>query len=156
MSKGERKSNYSVDSYFKDTLRVGPAKPEMKRLRSKFQSKTSNSSLRVSHNYKSGNLPFQDISRFLWLNSDLTIPDRELINGIPGTLREPQGLDDAPEKEKLEERQAMLPRRPSPVTAQIVEVQICETLLCLRLLLLVNAYLAFHLYILLATDLNSL
>ncbi|KAF8347322.1 hypothetical protein F5887DRAFT_1072843 [Amanita rubescens] len=103
ISKRERKSNYSIDSYFKDTLRVGSAKPEMKRLRSKFQSKTSNSSLRVSHNYKSGNLPFQDISRFLW-------------------------LDDAPEKEKLEERQAMLPRRPSPVTAQIVEPSpVCES-----------------------------
>ena len=28
LSKRERKSNYSVDNYFKDTLRAGPSKPE--------------------------------------------------------------------------------------------------------------------------------
>ncbi|KAF8715643.1 hypothetical protein AX14_012523 [Amanita brunnescens Koide BX004] len=92
LSKRERKSNYSVDSYFKDTLRVGPSKPE-----------------------KAPKLPRAPkqiaIQDFQFFPAGLSqLQERELavfkrLNGIAATVRETQGPDDTPEKLE-EERQA--------------------------------------------------
>ncbi|KAI6030006.1 P-loop containing nucleoside triphosphate hydrolase protein [Pisolithus marmoratus] len=89
LSKRERKTNYSVDSYFKDTLRAGPSKPE-----------------------KAPKLPRApkqvQIQDFQFFNPALAqLQERELaafkrVNNIPATLREPQGSEDTPEKLEAE------------------------------------------------------
>ncbi|KAG7446305.1 SNF2 family DNA-dependent ATPase [Guyanagaster necrorhizus] len=91
LSKRERKSNYSVDSYFKDTLRAGPSKPDKgpKLPRAPKQ------------------IAIQDFQFFPPQLAELQ--ERELavhkrLNGISATLREPSGPEDTPET--LEERQA--------------------------------------------------
>ncbi|KAI5991718.1 SNF2 family N-terminal domain-containing protein [Pisolithus orientalis] len=89
LSKRERKTNYSVDSYFKDTLRAGPSKPE-----------------------KAPKLPRApkqvQIQDFQFFNPTLAqLQERELAvfkrtNNIPATLRESQGPEDTPEKLEAE------------------------------------------------------
>ncbi|KAL0577835.1 chromatin remodeling complex Adenosinetriphosphatase [Marasmius crinis-equi] len=84
LSKRERKSNYSVDNYFKDTLRAGPSK--------------------VEKGPKMPKAPKQiTIQDFQFFPSELAaLQERELavhkrLNGIPATLREPAGPEDTPE-----------------------------------------------------------
>ncbi|SJL09809.1 related to ISW2-ATPase component of a two subunit chromatin remodeling complex [Armillaria ostoyae] len=85
LSKRERKSNYSVDNYFKDTLRAGPSKPEK-------AAKIPRAPKQIT------------IQDFQFFPPQLAaLQDRELavhkrINGITATLRETQGPDDTPEK----------------------------------------------------------
>ncbi|KAF8232381.1 SNF2 family DNA-dependent ATPase [Tricholoma matsutake] len=92
LSKRERKSNYSVDNYFKDTLRAGPSKPEK-------AAKIPRAPKQIS------------IQDFQFFPPELAqLQERELavhkrLNGIVATVREPQGPEDTPEKLE-EERQA--------------------------------------------------
>ncbi|EPQ59957.1 SNF2 family DNA-dependent ATPase [Gloeophyllum trabeum ATCC 11539] len=92
LSKRERKTNYSVDSYFKETMRAGPSKtekgPKIPRAPKQIQ--------------------IQDFQFFPPRLAELQ--QRELAahkraNDIPATLREPQGPEDTPEKLEAE-RQA--------------------------------------------------
>lgn len=92
LSKRERKSNYSVDNYFKDTLRAGPSKPEK-------AAKIPRAPKQIA------------IQDFQFFPPELAqLQERELavhkrLNGIVATPREPQGPEDTPEKLE-EERQA--------------------------------------------------
>ncbi|KAF7981341.1 hypothetical protein HWV62_33785 [Athelia sp. TMB] len=85
LSKRERKTNYSVDTYFKDTLRAGPSKTEK-------APKIPRAPKQVA------------IQDFQFFNPELAaLQDRELavhkrLNAIPATLREPAGPEDTPEK----------------------------------------------------------
>ncbi|KAN0073697.1 SNF2 family N-terminal domain containing protein [Tylopilus felleus] len=84
LSKRERKLNYSVDSYFKDTLRAGPSKtekaPKLPRAPKQIQ-----------------------IQDFQFFDPALAqLQEREMavfkrLNGIVATVREPQGTEDTPE-----------------------------------------------------------
>ncbi|KAK7470113.1 chromatin remodeling complex Adenosinetriphosphatase [Stygiomarasmius scandens] len=83
LSKRERKSNYSVDNYFKDTLRAGPSKPDK--------------------GPKLPKAPKQlNIQDFQFFPPELAaLQERELAvhkrsNGITATVRDP-GPDDTPE-----------------------------------------------------------
>ncbi|KAF8917277.1 SNF2 family N-terminal domain-containing protein [Mucidula mucida] len=93
LSKRERKSNYSVDSYFKDTLRAGPSKPEK-------GAKIPRAPKQVA------------IQDFQFFPPELSaLQERELavhkrLNGIGAGMREPQGPDDTPEKLEEEQRLA--------------------------------------------------
>ncbi|CAA7268547.1 unnamed protein product [Cyclocybe aegerita] len=85
LSKRERKSNYSVDNYFKDTLRAGPSK--------------------IDKAPKIPRAPKQiTVQDFQFFPPELAaLQERELavhkrLNGIPATTREPQGPEDTPEK----------------------------------------------------------
>ncbi|KAH0831419.1 SNF2 family DNA-dependent ATPase [Lanmaoa asiatica] len=89
LSKRERKMNYSVDSYFKDTLRAGPSKtekaPKMPRAPKQIQ--------------------IQDFQFFDPVLAQLQ--ERELavfkrLNGIAASARESQGPEDTPEKLEAE------------------------------------------------------
>ncbi|KAJ7245132.1 SNF2 family N-terminal domain-containing protein [Mycena haematopus] len=85
LSKRERKSNYSVDSYFKDAMRTGPVKTE-----------------------KGPKLPRAPkqvlIQDFQFFPPELSaLQDRELavhkrLNGIPATVRESTAPEDTPER----------------------------------------------------------
>ncbi|KAF5385038.1 hypothetical protein D9615_000870 [Tricholomella constricta] len=89
LSKRERKSNYSVDNYFKDTLRAGPSKPDK--------------AVKVPRAPKQ--ISIQD---FQFFPPELAVlQERELavhkrLNGITATLREPAGAEDTPEKLEAE------------------------------------------------------
>ncbi|KAJ4475673.1 SNF2 family N-terminal domain-containing protein [Lentinula aciculospora] len=93
LSKRERKSNYSVDNYFKDTLRAGPNK--------------------VEKGPKLPKAPKQvTIQDFQFFPPELSaLQERELavhkrLNGIPATVREPTAEDTAETLAELEvERQ---------------------------------------------------
>ncbi|XP_006454979.1 SNF2 family DNA-dependent ATPase [Agaricus bisporus var. bisporus H97] len=95
LSKRERKSNYSVDSYFKDTLRAGTSKiekaPKMPRAPKQIA-----------------------IQDFQFFPPELAaLQERELavykrLNGIPAVARDPQSEDDTPEKLEDERAAAQL------------------------------------------------
>ncbi|KAJ4469035.1 SNF2 family N-terminal domain-containing protein [Lentinula edodes] len=93
LSKRERKSNYSVDNYFKDTLRAGPSK--------------------IEKGPKLPKAPKQvTIQDFQFFPPELSVlQERELavhkrLNGIPATVREPTAEDTADTLAELEiERQ---------------------------------------------------
>ncbi|KAF8131403.1 SNF2 family N-terminal domain-containing protein [Boletus edulis] len=89
LSKRERKLNYSVDSYFKDTLRAGPSKtekaPKMPRAPKQIQIQ---------------DFQFFDPALALLQERELAVFKR--LNGIAATTREPQGPDDTPEKLEAE------------------------------------------------------
>ncbi|KAG6840217.1 hypothetical protein C0991_008138 [Blastosporella zonata] len=90
LSKRERKSNYSVDNYFKDTLRAGPSKPEK-------AAKIPKAPKQVT------------IQDFQFFPPQLApLQERELarLNGIQATVREPAGLEDTPEKLETERQAA--------------------------------------------------
>ncbi|KAG6888387.1 hypothetical protein C0995_008708 [Termitomyces sp. Mi166 len=93
LSKRERKSNYSVDNYFKDTLRAGPSKPEK-------APKVPRAPKQIS------------IQDFQFFPPELAVlQERELavhkrLNGIAATLREPAGPEDTPEKLEAERQAA--------------------------------------------------
>ncbi|KAJ7281833.1 SNF2 family N-terminal domain-containing protein [Mycena rebaudengoi] len=85
LSKRERKSNYSVDTYFKDTLRTGPAKPDK--------------------GPKLPRAPKQiQVNDFQFFPPELSVlQDREQavhkrLNGIVATVRESQAPEDTPER----------------------------------------------------------
>ncbi|KAF7356732.1 hypothetical protein MVEN_01008100 [Mycena venus] len=85
LSKRERKSNYSVDSYFKDAMRTGPVKtekgPKLPRAPKQIQ-----------------------VQDFQFFPPELSIlQERELavhkrLNGIPATVRESTAPEDTPER----------------------------------------------------------
>ncbi|KAF8879544.1 SNF2 family N-terminal domain-containing protein [Gymnopilus junonius] len=84
LSKRERKSNYSVDNYFKDTLRAGPSK--------------------IDKAPKIPRAPKQIVVQdFQFFPDELAVlQERELaahkrLNGIPAVTREPAGAEDTPE-----------------------------------------------------------
>ncbi|KAL4068818.1 SNF2 family N-terminal domain-containing protein [Scleroderma yunnanense] len=89
LSKRERKTNYSVDNYFKDTLRAGPSKtekgPKLPRAPKQVQ-----------------------IQDFQFFDPALAqLQERELavfkrLNNIPATVRESQNPEDTPEKLEAE------------------------------------------------------
>ncbi|KAF9031921.1 SNF2 family N-terminal domain-containing protein [Panaeolus papilionaceus] len=88
LSKRERKSNYSVDSYFKDTLRAG-----------------GTGTSKVDKAPKIPRAPKQiQIQDFQFFPVGLgELQEREMavhkrLNGITATTREPQGPEDTPEK----------------------------------------------------------
>ncbi|KAJ3550827.1 hypothetical protein NMY22_g187 [Coprinellus aureogranulatus] len=88
LSKRERKSNYSVDNYFKDTLRVGPSKTDK--------------APKVPRAPKQ--ITIQDFQFFDPRLAELQ--EREVavhktiqrLNGIPALPRDPLGPEDTPEK----------------------------------------------------------
>ncbi|KAF9257203.1 hypothetical protein L218DRAFT_1081033 [Marasmius fiardii PR-910] len=89
LSKRERKSNYSVDNYFKDTLRAGPSK--------------------VEKGPKIPKAPKQiSIQDFQFFPPELAaLQERELavhkrLNGIQATVRDPPGPEDTPESLEAE------------------------------------------------------
>ncbi|KAN0132684.1 SNF2 family N-terminal domain containing protein [Lactarius tabidus] len=93
LSKRERKLNYSVDGYFKETMRAGPSKTEK-------APKLPRAPKQIS---------LQDFQFFPPKLAELQ--ERELavykrLNEIPATLREPQGDDDTPEKLEAERQAA--------------------------------------------------
>ncbi|KAF8484763.1 P-loop containing nucleoside triphosphate hydrolase protein [Russula ochroleuca] len=93
LSKRERKLNYSVDSYFKETMRAGPSKTEK-------APKLPRAPKQIS---------LQDFQFFPPKLAELQ--ERELavykrLNEIPATVRELQGEDDTPEKLEAERQAA--------------------------------------------------
>ncbi|PPQ92882.1 hypothetical protein CVT25_009769 [Psilocybe cyanescens] len=84
LSKRERKSNYSVDNYFKDTLRAGPSKIEK-------APKIPRAPKQIA------------IQDFQFFPDELAVlQEREMaahkrLNGIPAVAREPAGPEDTPE-----------------------------------------------------------
>ncbi|KAF4613338.1 hypothetical protein D9613_011056 [Agrocybe pediades] len=93
LSKRERKSNYSVDNYFKDTLRAGPSKVEK--------------TIKIPRAPKQ--IAIQD---FQFFPEELAVlQERELaahkrLNGITATTREPAGPEDTPEVLEAERKAA--------------------------------------------------
>ncbi|KAF8801769.1 SNF2 family DNA-dependent ATPase [Phlegmacium glaucopus] len=115
LSKRERKSNYSVDNYFKDTLRAGPSKLEK-------APKVPRAPKQIA------------IQDFQFFPDELgRIQEREMavhkrLNEIPAVAREPQGPEDTPEK--LEEERLLAQRlidTAAPVDAE--ELQLKEELI---------------------------
>ncbi|KAJ7695171.1 P-loop containing nucleoside triphosphate hydrolase protein [Mycena rosella] len=93
LSKRERKSNYSVDSYFKDAMRTGPVKPEK--------------------GPKLPRAPKQvQVQDFQFFPAELSVlQERELavhkrLNGIAAAVRESQAAEDTPEILEEERRVA--------------------------------------------------
>ncbi|KAG2339495.1 hypothetical protein BDR05DRAFT_1062101 [Suillus weaverae] len=88
LSKRERKANYSVDNYYKETLRVGPSKtekaPKLPRAPKQIQIQ---------------DFQFFDPTLAQLQERELAVHKRQ--NGITATLREP-GPDDTPEKLEAE------------------------------------------------------
>ncbi|KAG2133375.1 SNF2 family N-terminal domain-containing protein [Suillus cothurnatus] len=88
LSKRERKANYSVDNYYKETLRVGPSKtekaPKLPRAPKQIQIQ---------------DFQFFDPALAQLQERELAVHKRQ--NGITATLREP-GPDDTPEKLEAE------------------------------------------------------
>ncbi|OJA19787.1 hypothetical protein AZE42_11369 [Rhizopogon vesiculosus] len=84
LSKRERKANYSVDNYYKETLRVGPSKtekaPKLPRAPKQIQIQ---------------DFQFFDPALAQLQERELAVHKR--LNGIAATLRETQGPDDTPE-----------------------------------------------------------
>ncbi|KAG5652539.1 hypothetical protein H0H81_004649 [Sphagnurus paluster] len=93
LSKRERKSNYSVDNYFKDTLRAGPSKPEK--------------GVKIPRAPKQ--IAVQDFQFFppeLSMLQERELAVHKRLNGISATLREPVGPEDTPEKLEAERQAA--------------------------------------------------
>ncbi|KAI0049929.1 hypothetical protein FA95DRAFT_1514892 [Auriscalpium vulgare] len=89
LSKRERKLNYSVDSYFKETMRAGPSKlekgPKLPRAPKQIQLQD-----------------FQFFPPRLAELQEQELNAHKRINEIPATLREPAGEDDTPEQLEAE------------------------------------------------------
>ncbi|KAF8079370.1 SNF2 family N-terminal domain-containing protein [Lyophyllum atratum] len=95
LSKRERKSNYSVDNYFKDTLRAGPSKPEK--------------AVKVPRAPKQ--IAIQDFQFFppelaLLQERELAVHKARRLNGITATIRETITPEDTPEKLEAERQVA--------------------------------------------------
>ncbi|KAI0066748.1 hypothetical protein BV25DRAFT_1972636 [Artomyces pyxidatus] len=93
LSKRERKLNYSVDSYFKETMRAGPSKtekaPKVPRAPKQIQLQD-----------------FQFFPPRLAELQEQELAAHKRLNEIPAALREPQGEDDTPEKLEAERLEA--------------------------------------------------
>ncbi|OSX66869.1 hypothetical protein POSPLADRAFT_1063816 [Postia placenta MAD-698-R-SB12] len=93
LSKRERKLNYSVDSYFKETMRAGPSKtekaPKMPRAPKQIQMQD-----------------FQFFPPRLAELQEQELAAHKRANEIPATLREPAGPEDTPEKLEAERQAA--------------------------------------------------
>ncbi|OCH89738.1 SNF2 family DNA-dependent ATPase [Obba rivulosa] len=93
LSKRERKLNYSVDSYFKETMRAGPSKtekaPKIPRAPKQIQLQD-----------------FQFFPPRLAELQEQELAAHKRLNDIPATLREPVGPEDTPEKLEEERRAA--------------------------------------------------
>ncbi|KAH9942954.1 P-loop containing nucleoside triphosphate hydrolase protein [Amylocystis lapponica] len=93
LSKRERKLNYSVDSYFKETMRAGPSKtekaPKIPRAPKQIQLQD-----------------FQFFPPRLAELQEQELAAHKRANEIPATLREPAGPEDTPEKLEAERQAA--------------------------------------------------
>ncbi|KZT02070.1 SNF2 family DNA-dependent ATPase [Laetiporus sulphureus 93-53] len=93
LSKRERKLNYSVDSYFKETMRAGPSKtekaPKIPRAPKQIQLQD-----------------FQFFPPRLAELQEQELAAHKRANEIPATLREPAGPEDTPEKLEAEQQAA--------------------------------------------------
>ncbi|KAF9237041.1 SNF2 family N-terminal domain-containing protein [Melanogaster broomeanus] len=89
LSKRERKTNYSVDSYFKDTLRAGPSKTEK-----------APKAPRAPKQIQIQDFQFFDPALAQLQERELAVFKR--LNGIAATVREPQGAEDTPEQLEAE------------------------------------------------------
>ncbi|KAI0931115.1 hypothetical protein AcW1_001399 [Taiwanofungus camphoratus] len=93
LSKRERKLNYSVDSYFKETMRAGPSKaekpPKIPRAPKQIQLQD-----------------FQFFPPRLAELQEQELAAHKKTNDIPATLREPAGPEDTPEKLEAERQAA--------------------------------------------------
>ncbi|KAI0776331.1 SNF2 family DNA-dependent ATPase [Trametes elegans] len=93
LSKRERKLNYSVDTYFKETMRAGPSKtdkaPKIPRAPKQIQMQE-----------------FQFFPPRLAELQEQELAAHKRLNEIPATIREPAGPEDTPEKLEEERRQA--------------------------------------------------
>ncbi|KAF8835498.1 hypothetical protein BDN67DRAFT_1072395 [Paxillus ammoniavirescens] len=89
LSKRERKMNYSVDSYFKDTLRAGPSKTEK-----------APKAPRAPKQIQIQDFQFFDPALAQLQERELAVFKR--LNGIVATAREAQGPEDTPEKLEAE------------------------------------------------------
>lgn len=93
LSKRERKLNYSVDTYFKETMRAGPSKtekgPKIPRAPKQIQMQD-----------------FQFFPPRLAELQEQELAAHKRLNDIPATLREPAGPEDTPEKLEAERQAA--------------------------------------------------
>ena len=93
LSKRERKLNYSVDSYFKETMRAGPSKtekaPKIPRAPKQIQMQD-----------------FQFFPPRLAELQEQELAAHKRMNDIPAVAREPAGPEDTPEKLEEERRAA--------------------------------------------------
>ncbi|EIW63750.1 SNF2 family DNA-dependent ATPase [Trametes versicolor FP-101664 SS1] len=93
LSKRERKLNYSVDSYFKETMRAGPSKtekaPKIPRAPKQIQMQD-----------------FQFFPPRLAELQEQELAAHKRLNEIPATIREPAGPEDTPETLEEERKQA--------------------------------------------------
>ncbi|OBZ68412.1 ISWI chromatin-remodeling complex ATPase ISW2 [Grifola frondosa] len=93
LSKRERKLNYSVDSYFKETMRAGPSKtekaPKIPRAPKQIQLQD-----------------FQFFPPRLAELQEQELAAHKKLNDIPATLRDPAGPEDTPEKLEAERKAA--------------------------------------------------
>ncbi|KIK93086.1 hypothetical protein PAXRUDRAFT_829348 [Paxillus rubicundulus Ve08.2h10] len=89
LSKRERKMNYSVDSYFKDTLRAGPSKTEK-----------APKAPRAPKQIQIQDFQFFDPALAQLQERELAVFKR--LNGIAATTREAQEPEDTPEKLEAE------------------------------------------------------
>ncbi|EGN93575.1 hypothetical protein SERLA73DRAFT_171912 [Serpula lacrymans var. lacrymans S7.3] len=93
LSKRERKTNYSVDSYFKDTLRAGPSKTEK-----------APKIPRAPKQIQIQDFQFFDPALAQLQERELAVHKR--LNGIVAVAREAQGPEDTPEKLETERQAA--------------------------------------------------
>jgi SWI/SNF-related matrix-associated actin-dependent regulator of chromatin subfamily A member 5 len=126
LSKRERKSNYSVDNYFKDTLRAGPSKtekaPKIPRAPKQIQmfvaivSSLDIKTDRLTRNdfqffppelatYQERELAVFKVFTLQSCSHVVTYHQLQRLNGIPATLRE-AGPDDTPEELEAERQLA--------------------------------------------------
>ncbi|KAF9225136.1 hypothetical protein BS17DRAFT_750623 [Gyrodon lividus] len=89
LSKRERKTNYSVDSYFKDTLRAGPSKTEK-----------APKAPRAPKQIQIQDFQFFDPALAQLQERELAVFKR--LNGIVATTKEVPGPEDTPEKLEAE------------------------------------------------------
>ncbi|KAJ7180493.1 P-loop containing nucleoside triphosphate hydrolase protein [Mycena filopes] len=85
LAKRERKSNYSVDSYFKDAMGKGPVKPEK-----------GPKLPRAPKQVQVQDFQFFPIELSVLQERELAVHKR--LNGIPATVRESQAPEDTPER----------------------------------------------------------
>ncbi|KAJ7760399.1 P-loop containing nucleoside triphosphate hydrolase protein [Mycena metata] len=85
LSKRERKTNYSVDSYFKDAMGKGPVKPEK-----------GPKLPRAPKQVQVQDFQFFPIELSVLQERELAVHKR--LNGIPATVRESQAPEDTPER----------------------------------------------------------
>ncbi|KAF8915438.1 SNF2 family N-terminal domain-containing protein [Mucidula mucida] len=104
LSKRERKTNYNVNGYFKDTLRGGPPKPDKGPKLPRAPKQT------VMQVTRSSDQDFQFYPPQLAALQERELAVHKRLNSITATVREAAGDDDTPEKleeERLEPRTSL-------------------------------------------------